>query len=204
MTGGLLIGAVAAVGILHTLVPDHWAPIVLIARQRHWSLAQTAKAAATAGLGHVGSTLVLGVIFWIAGRVAAAHYGRIVNAVSAATLIALGLWTCYGWLRERNKPEEAGAASTLPAQTALLLVIGSSPMVEGIPLFLAAFRYGSAVLGTMAIVFAAATIGTYVATCVAGVASFRRGAFLGKLEPYGELVSGVLVALVGVYVLLSG
>jgi putative Mn2+ efflux pump MntP len=204
MTGGLLIGAVAAVGILHTLVPDHWAPIVLIARQRNWSLAQTARAAATAGLGHLGSTLMLGVIFWIAGTVAAAHYGRIVNAVSAAALIAFGLWTCYGWFKERGKPEQAAPASTIPAQTALLLVIGSSPMIEGIPLFLAAFRYGAAVLGIMAAVFAAATIATYVGTCVAGVASFRRGAFVGKLEPYGELISGILVALVGVYVLLTG
>jgi hypothetical protein len=30
----LLIGAVAAVGVLHTIVPDHWLPIALIARQR--------------------------------------------------------------------------------------------------------------------------------------------------------------------------
>ena len=33
----LLIGAVAAVGILHTLVPDHWFPITVLARQRGWS-----------------------------------------------------------------------------------------------------------------------------------------------------------------------
>jgi hypothetical protein len=28
----LLIGAVAVVGILHIMVPDHWAPITLLAR----------------------------------------------------------------------------------------------------------------------------------------------------------------------------
>jgi hypothetical protein len=31
----LLIIAVAVVGVLHTMVPDHWAPITLLARQRH-------------------------------------------------------------------------------------------------------------------------------------------------------------------------
>ena len=30
----LLIGAVAAVGVLHTIVPDHWVPITLIAVAR--------------------------------------------------------------------------------------------------------------------------------------------------------------------------
>ena len=39
----LLIGAVAAVGVLHTIVPDHWVPITLIARQRGWSKGETAR-----------------------------------------------------------------------------------------------------------------------------------------------------------------
>jgi hypothetical protein len=30
----LLIVSVGVVGVLHTMVPDHWAPITLIARQR--------------------------------------------------------------------------------------------------------------------------------------------------------------------------
>jgi hypothetical protein len=34
----VLVGAVAAVGVLHTIVPDHWVPITLIARQRGWSM----------------------------------------------------------------------------------------------------------------------------------------------------------------------
>jgi hypothetical protein len=33
----LLVGAVATVGVLHTMVPDHWVPITLITRQRGWS-----------------------------------------------------------------------------------------------------------------------------------------------------------------------
>jgi hypothetical protein len=36
-SAALLVGAVLAVGILHTIVPDHWVPVTLIARQRGWS-----------------------------------------------------------------------------------------------------------------------------------------------------------------------
>ena len=64
----LLIASVAGVGVLHTIVPDHWAPITLIARQRGWSRAETARAALQAGTGRVLSTLfiaLVGVAFWI-------------------------------------------------------------------------------------------------------------------------------------------
>src|SRR5271163_5118273 len=37
----LLIVSVGVVGVLHTIVPDHWVPITLIARQRGWSKSET-------------------------------------------------------------------------------------------------------------------------------------------------------------------
>ncbi len=55
----LLIGAVAAVGVLHTVVPDHWVPITLLARQHGWSRRETARNAFVAGTGHVVSTLII-------------------------------------------------------------------------------------------------------------------------------------------------
>jgi hypothetical protein len=48
------------------------------------------------------------------------------------------------------------------ARTALLLFLGSSPMVEGIPAFFAAGKYGMGLIIAMSIVFAVST----VATCV--------------------------------------
>jgi hypothetical protein len=83
------------------------------------------------------------------------------------------------------------------ARTALLLILGSSPMVEGIPAFFAASRYGTALIALMAIVFAASTIVTYVVLCVYSAAGLQR-VNLGPLERYGEVISGAFIALVGV------
>ncbi len=47
--GSCCIGAVGAVGFLHTLVPDHWAPIAVMARRQGWIDRQTMGAAATRG-----------------------------------------------------------------------------------------------------------------------------------------------------------
>jgi hypothetical protein len=44
-SGLLLVPTVAVVGVFHTIVPDHWAPIALLARQRGWSKGETVRAA---------------------------------------------------------------------------------------------------------------------------------------------------------------
>jgi ABC-type nickel/cobalt efflux system permease component RcnA len=96
----LLIGAVASVGVLHTIVPDHWVPITLIARQRGWSKAETARAAFQAGTGHVLSTLLIGLVVWFAGVVVAARFGHLVETASSIALIALGGWIAISAWRE--------------------------------------------------------------------------------------------------------
>ncbi len=240
-----LVFTVAAVGVLHTMVPDHWGPVVIVARERGWNAAQTARAAATAGVGHVTTTLLLGAIVWYAGSLAAAQYAREVTLISAIALITFGLWIAYGGWREAHGDahhhhdhahfehghlhqhadgtehvhwhehherdvHEHGDIAVLhehnhaaSGRTALLLILGSSPMVEGIPAFLAASTYRPQLLPVMAIVFAVATIGTYVALSLAGLRGIQRRGF-GALEKYGEMLSGVIVALAGVYQLLGG
>lgn len=277
----VLLVAVAMVGVLHTLVPDHWAPIVAIARQRGWSWVETARAAALAGMGHVGSTLAIAILVWIAGIAAATRLGHLVDTASSLALVVFGSWIaltawrdvqraarhvhphdhanwhhhsqhshgyddedpCSGFADDPlylplaagtagltrhlhphvhargsahahwhdHTPETAhwlsGMLDDVPQSHAhrhkttgrmtLLLILGSSPMVEGIPAFFAASRYGIGQLVAMGALFAISTVATYTALCVGslmGVARLR----LGKLERYGEVVSGAFVALIGI------
>jgi len=276
----LLISAVAMVGVLHTLVPDHWAPIVAIARQRGWSRAETARAAMIAGMGHVGSTLIIATAVWIAGIAAATRLGHFVDIASSVALVGFGSWIAvsawhearrtagyghhhhhshshvhdhyhghdheesgYGFAAdplylplpagtagltrhfhrhwhaggiprrhwhdhtpETNHPITAALDGKPPlhahrhkmtGRTALLLIVGSSPMVEGIPAFFAASPYGVGQLAAMAAVFAVSTIATYTLLCIGSLKGIAR-LKLGALERYGEVFSGAFIALVGV------
>ena len=311
----LLVGAVVTVGVLHTIVPDHWVPITLIARQQGWTKAQTATAALKAGVGHVLSTLLIALIVWGAGVVFAERFGHYVDTASSLALMGFGGWIAVSALREMRSghrhshshghshgvvqgvhgPElqriETGAgqaplelsifedgvlprfrltgahdgkitittkragglehafamvdrggywesADEIPephefavvvstdhghahnyetyfaehshdhddhgqgrreisSRTALLLILGSSPMVEGIPAFFAAGKYGIGLIILMSFVFGIATIATYVLLCVYSTAGLQRVS-LGPLERYGEVLSGVFIALVGV------
>jgi len=284
----LLVGAVAAVGVLHTIVPDHWVPIALIARQRGWSKAETAGAALRAATGHVVSTLLLAVTVWFAGVAFADRFGHVVDIASSLALIGFGGWIAISAWRDLHPPAHSHAhghrhshshsdqdewaaaepehdepilakapaieddplyaplrgetalltrhahvhshgrtsphlhwhdhapatahpvlaafATEAPlhrhqhkttARTALLLILGSSPMVEGIPAFFAAAKYGAALVSAMAMVFALGTIATYVILCVYSSESLQR-LRLGAVERYGEVASGAVIAFVGV------
>jgi hypothetical protein len=285
----LLVAAVATVGVLHTIVPDHWVPITLIARQRGWSKSETALAALKAGIGHVLSTLFIATVVWLAGVTFAQRFGHIVDTISSLELIAFGSWFAISSWRDLRKhgghghshshdfphlhgseqgdhdghdhdeydhdehdhetaleddplyaplrgetavitrhvhahrhgrgsvhrhwhdhtPDSYHAITaeieTAPphdhrhkttARTALLLILGSSPMVEGIPAFFAAGKYGVGLIVVMGVVFAISTIATYMLLCVYSTAGLQR-VRLGAFERYGEVLSGAFIALVG-------
>jgi len=99
----LLVAAVATVGVLHTIVPDHWVPITLIARQRGWSKSETARAALQAGTGHILSTLLIALVVWLAGVAFAERFGHIVDTVSSLALIAFGGWFAVSAWRDLRK-----------------------------------------------------------------------------------------------------
>jgi ABC-type nickel/cobalt efflux system permease component RcnA len=331
-SAALLVGVVLVVGILHTIVPDHWVPITLIARQRGWTRGQTARAALLAGTGHVVTTLILAAVVWLAGVAVAAKFGHLVDTISSLALVAFGLWIAISsWLELRSgdghghshgphghthdfshlagpsdsvdsihgpelqrmygkhgilelsiyefgQPPRFRFTATRPetvqmvtvetlleddarqsfafarrgeyweslddipephgfeinvivnhdghahsyqtvfaehehhhddhehhdhvavrkpsSRTALLLILGSSPMVEGIPAFFAAGKYGVGLILLMAFVFAASTILVYVVLCVYSTDRLQRVKF-GAIERYGEVLSGAFIAVVG-------
>lgn len=233
----LLLLTAFAVGVLHTMVPDHWAPIAVIARQRGWSRLQAARTAAGAGLGHTLSTLAIGSILWIAGVAFARRFGAWVNVAGSLALIGFGLWTVASGFRDlrehgdrehtghghlhrhegglehahwhehhaadwhdASQPETAQQAHdhshSQSSRTALLLILGSSPSIEALPIFFSSASYGPWFLIVVGAVFAAATMGTYAgltALSLAGLQLVR----LGTLERYGEVISGAFVVLIG-------
>jgi hypothetical protein len=82
------------------VVPDHWVPITLLARQRGWSKAETARAALQAGTGHVVTTLLIGLVVWFAGVETATRFGSVVDTLSSLALFLFGGWIAFAAWRE--------------------------------------------------------------------------------------------------------
>ncbi len=53
----------ASIGLIHTLTgPDHYLPFIVMSKARHWSMTKTLWITFVCGLGHVGSSIVIGAI----------------------------------------------------------------------------------------------------------------------------------------------
>ena len=90
----VLAGTAATLGLVHTLVgPDHYLPFIMMSRAQAWSLRKTLTVTLFCGLGHVLSSVVLGLI----GVAAGVAIGRIElfegfrGSIAAWGLIAFGL-----------------------------------------------------------------------------------------------------------------
>ncbi|OGS06926.1 MAG: hypothetical protein A2270_00630 [Elusimicrobia bacterium RIFOXYA12_FULL_51_18] len=61
MDSSVLVITAASIGFFHTLLgPDHYVPFIAMAKARDWSYLKTGVITLVCGLGHVGSSVVLG------------------------------------------------------------------------------------------------------------------------------------------------
>lgn len=59
----ILLLTAASIGFLHTLTgPDHYLPFIVMSKARNWNTGKTLWITFLCGLGHVGSSIVIGII----------------------------------------------------------------------------------------------------------------------------------------------
>lgn len=59
----ILMMTAASIALFHTLTgPDHYLPFIVISKAKNWSVKKTAWFTALCGLGHVGSSIILGFV----------------------------------------------------------------------------------------------------------------------------------------------
>lgn len=110
----LLLLAAATVGVVHAILPDHWAPIAVVARTQRWTLARTARVSALAAGGHVVASMVLGGVIAVIGlqfqHQVENQQGHIVGAVLVLTGAGFLVWglTGHGHAHEHrwHEPED--------------------------------------------------------------------------------------------------
>ena len=105
----ILAFTAASLGFVHTIVgPDHYVPFIVMAKSQKWSLAKTGWITFFCGLGHIMSSILLGLIGVALGI--AVHRLEAVESfrgnLAGWTLIAFGLvYMVWGIRRAiRNRP----------------------------------------------------------------------------------------------------
>jgi ABC-type nickel/cobalt efflux system permease component RcnA len=103
LTGYALLTTAAATGLLHTLIPDHWLPFVLIGKARGWSAATVGAVSGLSALIHTAFSLLLGLLAVGLGLKAVDAVGESLERASAILLCVLGLaYAGWAWRKGRH------------------------------------------------------------------------------------------------------
>lgn len=225
----LLTGA-ASVALLHTVVGvDHYLPFILIGKARNWRLRQTLGLTALCGLGHVMSSMVLGLI-GVAAGVAVSHLEWIEGSrggLAAWALIIFGLvyaaysarkaWTGHAHTHvhadgeselhthphthhHEHAPEDQASIS----RWSLFIIFVLGPCEAMIPMFIApAMDFNWGLVFGVALIFSFVTILTMMAMVTIGALglSFVR---IRGLERYANTLAGLAIASSGLAIQLLG
>jgi sulfite exporter TauE/SafE len=227
-TAFLLALSSCATAIIHALIPDHWLPFALMARAESWSDRRTFWLVSLTGLIHVLVSLLLGFVLAAAGRSGArrlaAALGASLDTLAGALMVLFGIgYGIWAHRREARAHEHAhgepGDALSEPLHAhghllsrftrgtltggALVAVIGISPCVLLQPILFAAASEGRGAAAAVALAFALGTIGTMILVTLVATRGLRR-LRLSFFTRYGDLLSGLVIASIGLVVLLRG
>ena len=97
-TSYALPAAAVLTGVLHTLIPDHWLPFVLIGRARNWSPGMAASISGLSALIHSILSAALGLLALGIGLKSAELLGHTLERGGAVLLILFGVvYAMWAW-----------------------------------------------------------------------------------------------------------
>ena len=212
-----VLGGGFVVALLHTALPTHWLPFVLAARGRGWQLPQTLAVSAVAGLAHVLSTAVIGVLLTGVGQLAHARLGDLFDRIAGTALMAIGGWMILQTVRHHlglprwghghmdhglaRRPQDM--ISDRGAIAGLVLLLLLSPCEAFLPVYLTQARLGWAGFSLLTMALAAGTLVgmlTFVSLSMAGVSRIRSD----RLQAYEGGGIGVTLVVLGLLALVAG
>lgn len=162
----LLLG-ILLLGFVHALIPNHWLPLVAVAKAENWSKKDVAKVAFLSALAHVSGTVLLGIVLGNVGQTLAHRYDDYVHIIAPVLLIVFGLiyFTINLPHHHHTKQEEVLAYKKSKRRWILIFVVMMflSPCLEVESLFLSAGAYGMNHVIVMAVAYAIVSISGIVA-----------------------------------------
>lgn len=196
-----IITATILLGLVHALIPNHWLPLVAVAKSEKWERAELVSVAFMIALAHVAGTVALGIILGVIGTRLAGQYNDFVGIIAPVLLIIFGLIYFSVNLphHHHGSQEDVNAYKKSKTRWILIFVLMMflSPCLEVESLFLSAGAFGVKSVLILAVVYALTSVG--------GIVSLVLLAFKGIhlvdtnfIEHNEKRITGVILILVGI------
>lgn len=207
---GLLAGALMLAAV-HGVLPNHWAPFVLIGRAQGWRRRRMLWVLLMAGIAHTAVAAGLSMATLLLGVALADAIEPVAHLLPGVILIATGLVYVVldsGRDAQHHHADIHDAAksgmSDRTATTTLILTLALAPCEAMLPVFISASPMGDATyLLTLAVLSGAASVA--VMWVLAALAwSGARNLKFGWAAHHERLLVGVLLAVIGIATLALG
>lgn len=87
----IIIGSLL-ISLLHAVIPNHWLPVLAIGRKEGWTLGETSRVTFIAGMAHVISTILIGLLLGLIGKELTEHIEHFTRIIAPSLLILMGLY----------------------------------------------------------------------------------------------------------------
>jgi len=87
----IIVGSIL-ISLLHAVIPNHWLPILAIGRKEGWSFSETSRITFFAGMAHVISTVIIGLLLGLIGSELTEHIEHFTRIIAPAILILIGVY----------------------------------------------------------------------------------------------------------------
>ena len=157
-----VIAGTVLLAFVHALIPNHWLPLVAVAKAEGWKQREVTSVTFLAALAHVTGTVILGIVLGLIGKELQEEYGKIIYLVSAVLLIVFGLIYFTVNLPHHHHSEQKDVAAFKRSKRKWILIfivmMFLSPCLEVESLFLSAGAYGMVTVILMAVIYAIVSI----------------------------------------------
>ena len=86
----IFLGSIV-LGLIHPLFPNHWIPLIAIAKTEKWSNRETISATLVTGFSHTLSTIIIGIIVGFVGIKLSENYSYLTKIAAPVILIIIGI-----------------------------------------------------------------------------------------------------------------
>ena len=87
----IIIGSLL-ISVLHAVIPNHWLPVLAIGKKEGWSLGETSRITFLAGIAHVVSTVIIGLLLGLIGSELTEHIEHFTHIIAPCVLVLIGLY----------------------------------------------------------------------------------------------------------------
>ncbi|MFQ6113315.1 MAG: hypothetical protein ACE5NG_04395 [bacterium] len=194
------------IGVVHALAPDHWVPFVSIGRAQRWSKTKLAWVTFVSGIGHVGSSIVIGSIGLILGFSLTnlsgieSHRGQVAGLLLIGFGLAYAIWGLKHVRHHHHHEIDPGRSVTIWTLVAIFVLGPCEPLI---PLMFVGAAHGWMAVVLVSVLFSIVTLLMMVGQALLGHMGFDLIRF-EKIEHYSHAAAGVVIAITGGMVMWLG